>query len=64
MDRACVRPMSNKADQQIIFPALKEVARLVSGERCATVSTYITSLIVDNALTDEEVLPDDSTTQD
>jgi len=56
--------MGNKADQQIIFPELKEVARLVSGEKCATVSTYISSLIVDNALAHEEVLPDDSTTQD
>lgn len=64
MDRACVRSMGNKADQQIIFPELKEVARLVSGEKCATVSTYISSLIVDNTLAHEEVLPDDSTTQD
>ena len=53
--------MGSKSER-IIFaatPTLKEVAQLMSRERCMTVSAYITSLIVEDALQHREVLPDD-----
>lgn len=52
--------MGNKSER-IIFaatPALKGVAQFLSRERCMTVSAYITSLIVEDALRNREVLPD------
>lgn len=53
--------MGNKSER-IIFaatPRLKEAARFLSRERCMTVSAYITSLIVDDAIRNREVLPSD-----
>lgn len=48
--------------ERIIFattPELKEVVQFLSRERCMTVSAYLTSLIVDDAIENREVLPDD-----
>lgn len=48
--------------ERIIFaatPALKKAAQFLSNERCMTVSAYITSLIVEDAIRNREVLPDD-----
>lgn len=53
--------LGNKSER-IIFattPELKEAVTLMSGERCMTISAYITSLIVDDVLANKEVLPDD-----
>lgn len=48
--------------ERIIFaatPELKAAAQFLSNERCMTVSAYITSLIVEDATRNREVLPDD-----
>ena len=53
--------MGNKSER-IIFaatPALKEAVQFLSTERCMTISAYLTSLIVEDALQHREVLPDD-----
>jgi len=53
--------MGNKTER-IIFattPELKEAVALMSGERCMTISAYITSLIVEDVLAHKGVLPDD-----
>lgn len=47
--------------ERIIFattPELKEAVAFMSGERCMTISAYITSLIVDYVLAHKGVLPD------
>lgn len=53
--------MGSKSER-IIFaatPTLKEAAQFLSSEKCMTVSAYITSLIVEDAIKNKEVLPDD-----
>lgn len=52
--------LGNKTER-IIFattPELKEAAQFMSGERCMTMSAYITSLIVEDVLTHKGALPD------
>ena len=51
--------LGNKTERVIfaVTPELKEAVALMSGERCMTISAYITSLIVDDVLTHKEVLP-------
>lgn len=46
--------------ERIIFattPTLKRVVQSLSSERCLTASAYITSLIVEDAANNREVLP-------
>ena len=53
--------MGNKSER-IIFattPELKGAVQFMSRERCMTVSAYITSLIVEDAVRNRGVLPDD-----
>ena len=52
--------MGNKTERVIfaVTPELKEAVAFMSGERCMTISAYITSLIVDDVLAHKEVLPD------
>jgi len=53
--------MGNKSER-IIFattPVLKEAVQFMSRERCMTISAYLTALIVEDAMRNREVLPDD-----